>query len=125
MRQKASQTAPTSSRSFRAAASRRIRLQRQKPFPSQRANPQSALRQTEEEMNYLRTAMLLAGLTALFMGVGYLIGGGTGALVALVIAAGMNLFSYWNSDRMVLSMHGAQEIDARAAPDLYALVQTL
>src|ERR1044071_6976149 len=76
-------------------------------------------------MNYFRTAMLLAGLTALFMGVGYLIGGGSGALIALVIAAGMNLFSYWNSDRMVRSMHGAQEIDARAAPDLYALVQQL
>ena len=76
-------------------------------------------------MNYFRTAMLLAGLTALFMGVGYLIGGATGALIALVIAAGMNLFSYWNSDRMVLSMHGAQEVDARTAPDLYRLVQEL
>jgi heat shock protein HtpX len=76
-------------------------------------------------MNYLRTAMLLAGLTALFMGVGYLIGGANGAMIALVIAAGMNLFSYWNSDRMVLSMHGAQEVDARAAPDLYVMVQTL
>ena len=76
-------------------------------------------------MNYFRTAMLLAGLTALFMGVGYLIGGQTGAMIALVIAAGMNLFSYWNSDRMVLSMHGAQEVDARTAPDLYRLVQEL
>ena len=76
-------------------------------------------------MNYFRTAMLLAGLTALFMGVGYLIGGATGAMIALVIAAGMNLFSYWNSDRMVLSMHGAQEVDARTAPDLYRLVQDL
>ena len=69
-------------------------------------------------MNYFRTAMLLAGLTALFMGVGYLIGGQTGAMIALVIAAGMNLFSYWNSDRMVLSMHGAQEVDAPAAERL-------
>ena len=76
-------------------------------------------------MNYFRTAMLLAGLTALFMGVGYLIGGATGALIAFVIAAGMNLFSYWNSDKMVLSMHGAQEVDARTAPDLYRLVQDL
>src|SRR6188768_3914307 len=76
-------------------------------------------------MNYVRTAILLAGLTALFMGVGFLIGGQTGALIALVIAAGMNLFSYWNSDRMVLSMHGAQEVDARTAPDLYRLVQEL
>ena len=76
-------------------------------------------------MNYLRTAMLLAGLTALFMGVGYLIGGSGGALIALVVAAGMNLFTYWNSDRMVLSQYGAQEVDARNAPDLYALVQEL
>src|SRR3954449_313804 len=76
-------------------------------------------------MNYFRTAILLAGLTALFMGVGYLIGGTSGALVALVIAAAMNLFSYWNSDRMVLSMYGAHEVDARTAPDLYALVQQL
>jgi heat shock protein HtpX len=76
-------------------------------------------------MNYLRTAMLLAGLTALFMGVGFLIGGANGAMIALVIAAGMNVFSYWNSDRMVLSMHGAQEVDARSAPDLYAMVADL
>jgi heat shock protein HtpX len=76
-------------------------------------------------MNYFRTAMLLAGLTALFMGVGYLIGGQSGAMIALVVAAAMNLFSYWNSDKMVLSMHGAQEVDARVAPDLYRLVQEL
>jgi heat shock protein HtpX len=76
-------------------------------------------------MNYLRTAILLAGLTALFMGVGYLIGGQTGALIALAIAAAMNLFSYWNSDRMVLSMHGAQEVDESVAPDLYRMVHDL
>ena len=73
-------------------------------------------------MNYLRTAILLAGLTALFMGVGFLIGGQTGAMIALVVAAAMNLFSYWNSDRMVLSMHGAQEVDQTTAPDLVDLV---
>jgi heat shock protein HtpX len=76
-------------------------------------------------MNYVRTAILLAGLTALFMGVGYLIGGQSGMLIALLFAAGMNLFSYWNSDKMVLSMTGAHEVDARAAPDLYALVHDL
>ena len=76
-------------------------------------------------MNYFRTAILLAGLTALFMGVGYLIGGSGGAMIALVMAAGMNLFAYWNSDRMVLSMYGAQEVDARTAPDLYTLVHGL
>src|SRR5262245_20296006 len=76
-------------------------------------------------MNYLRTAILLAGLTALFMGVGYLIGGQTGALIALGVAAGMNIFSYWNSDKMVLSMHGAHQVDASSAPDLYRMVGEL
>ena len=76
-------------------------------------------------MNYFRTALLLAGLTALFMGVGFLIGGKGGALIALVIAAGMNLFTYWNSDRMVLSMYGAHEVDRSSAPDLYNLVAEL
>ena len=76
-------------------------------------------------MSYFRTAILLAGLTGLFMGVGYLIGGASGAMIALVVAAGMNLFAYWNSDRMVLSMHGAQEVDARSAPDLVNLVAEL
>jgi heat shock protein HtpX len=76
-------------------------------------------------MSYLRTAILLAGLTALFMGVGYLIGGASGAMIALVVAAGTNLFAYWNSDRMVLSMYGAHEVDARTAPDLHRLVADL
>ena len=76
-------------------------------------------------MSYLRTAILLAGLTGLFMGVGYLIGGGSGAMIALLIAAATNLFAYWNSDRMVLSMYGAHEVDARTAPDLHRLVQEL
>jgi heat shock protein HtpX len=76
-------------------------------------------------MNYLKTTILLAGLTALFMGVGYLIGGQTGALIALVVAAGMNLFSYWNSDKMVLSMHGAHQVDESSAPDLYRMVRDL
>jgi heat shock protein HtpX len=49
-------------------------------------------------VNYMRTAILLAGLTGLFMAVGYLIGGRSGALIALIIAAGTNLFSYWNAD---------------------------
>jgi heat shock protein HtpX len=76
-------------------------------------------------MNYLRTGLLLAGLTGLFVAVGSLIGGQTGALMALVFAGGMNLFAYWNSDRMVLSMHGAQEIDPASAPDLHAMVAEL
>ena len=76
-------------------------------------------------MSYLKTAILLAGLTGLFMGVGYLIGGASGALIALVIAAATNLFAYWNSDRMVLSMYGAHEVDQRTAPDLFNLVAEL
>jgi heat shock protein HtpX len=76
-------------------------------------------------MNYLRTAILLAGLTALFMGIGFLIGGRSGMLVAFVVALAMNLFSYWNSDKIVLRMYGAQEVDARTAPELYGLVQEL
>ena len=76
-------------------------------------------------MNYFRTAMLLAGLTALFMGVGYLIGGQGGAMIALLVAAGMNLFTYWNADKLVLSMHGAHEVDERTAPDLVRLVREL
>ena len=76
-------------------------------------------------MNYLRTAILLAGLTALFMGLGYLIGGASGAMIALVIAAATNLFAYWNSDRMVLSMYGAHEVDRASAPELVGLVAEL
>ena len=67
-------------------------------------------------MNYLRTAILLAGLTALFMGVGYLIGGGSGAVIALLVAAVMNLASYWNADKLVLAMHDAHEVDETTAP---------
>ncbi|HXI09049.1 MAG: zinc metalloprotease HtpX [Bradyrhizobium sp.] len=76
-------------------------------------------------MNYFRTALLLAGLTALFMGVGFLIGGKGGAMIALVIAAATNLFAWWNSGRMVLSMYGAHQVDQSSAPDLYNLVAEL
>jgi heat shock protein HtpX len=76
-------------------------------------------------MNYFRTALLLAGLTALFMGVGYWIGGASGAIIALVVAAATNLFTYWNSDRMVLSMYGAHQVDANSAPELINLVAEL
>jgi len=76
-------------------------------------------------MNYMKTAILLAGMTALFMGIGALIGGQQGMLIALVVAAGMNVFSYWNSDKMVLSMHGAQEVDEQSAPELVRMVRDL
>jgi heat shock protein HtpX len=76
-------------------------------------------------MNYLRTAVLLAGLTALLMVVGFLIGGSDGALIALVVAAATNLISYWNSDKLVLSMHDAQQVDERSAPELVGIVREL
>lgn len=62
-------------------------------------------------MNHLKTFALLAALTALFMGIGYLIGGAPGMLIALVLAGGMNLFSYWNADKIVLRMYRAQPVD--------------
>lgn len=76
-------------------------------------------------MNYMKTAILLAGLMALFGAVGFLIGGEAGMLIALGLAAAMNLFAYWNSDRMVLSMYGAREVDARTAPEFHGLVAEL
>jgi heat shock protein HtpX len=62
-------------------------------------------------MNHLKTFALLAVMTALFMGIGYLIGKGPGMAIALVAAAGMNLFSYWNADKIVLKMYRAQPVD--------------
>jgi heat shock protein HtpX len=76
-------------------------------------------------MGYLRTAILLAGLTALFMAVGYLLAGPTGATIAFFVAAAMNLFTYWNADRIVLSMQGAQEVDACTAPEFVQIVGEL
>ncbi len=76
-------------------------------------------------MNLARTAMLLAFMTALFMGVGFLIGGQSGMLIALVIAAGMNVFSWWNSDKMVLSAYDAKQLDERNAPEFFAIIRDL
>lgn len=76
-------------------------------------------------MNYARTALLLSGMTGLFLAVGFLIGGEGGILLALVIALGMNVFAYWNSDKMVLRMYGAQQVDEHSAPQLFRLVAQL
>ena len=76
-------------------------------------------------MNTVRTFMLLAALTALFMGIGYLIGGAGGATIALVVAAGMNLFAYWNSDKIVLRMYKARRVDETTAPNYYRIVERL
>ena len=63
----------------------------------------------------VKTAMLMAGLTALFGFVGAAIGGGTGMILALLFAAGMNVFSYWNADKIVLRMYKAQEVSPSSA----------
>jgi len=76
-------------------------------------------------MNIIKTAMLLSFMTALFMGIGLLIGGQTGMIIALVIAAAMNLFSYWKSDQMVLKIHKAVEVDQKNAPEYYEIVSRL
>ncbi len=76
-------------------------------------------------MNTMRTAMLLAVMTALFMGVGFLLGGSGGMVIALAIAAATNLFSYWNADKMVLSMNHAMEVDEKSAPEYYGIVRDM
>jgi heat shock protein HtpX len=76
-------------------------------------------------MNHLKTIMLLSAMTALFMALGYTLGGSGGALTALVAAAAMNLFTFWNADKIVLRMHGARQVDGRTAPELVGIVQQL
>ena len=76
-------------------------------------------------MNTLRTGILMAALTGLFLAVGAVIGGVNGMLIAFIFALGTNLFAYWNSDKVLLSMYGARQVDASSAPDLYRLVERL
>jgi heat shock protein HtpX len=76
-------------------------------------------------MNTLRTGILMAAMTGLFLAVGALVGGGTGMLIAFAIALAMNLFAYWNSDKVLLRMYGAQPVDAQSASQLYRLVEKL
>ena len=76
-------------------------------------------------MNIAKTGILLAAMTALFMGLGYLIDGQGGMMIAFLIAAGMNLMSYWKSDQMVLRMHNAVEVDDKNAPEFYEVVRRL
>ncbi|MBV8503782.1 MAG: zinc metalloprotease HtpX [Paucibacter sp.] len=75
--------------------------------------------------NLFKTAVLMAAITALFMFIGGLIGGRTGMMFALMLALGMNFFSYWFSDTLVLKMYNAREVDASTAPQFYRLVQEL
>ena len=76
-------------------------------------------------MNTLRTGILMAALTGLFIAVGALLGGGIGVLIAFAIALAMNAFAYWNSDKVLLSMYGARQVDAASEPRLYGLVEKL
>ncbi len=76
-------------------------------------------------MNTLRTGLLLAAMTGLFLAAGFLIGGEAGMLIAFGLAAAMNLFAYWNADKLVLRMYGAREVDARSAPEFHAIVTQL
>jgi heat shock protein HtpX len=76
-------------------------------------------------MNFTRTALLLAALTGIFVMMGAIVGGQAGMVIAFVIALGMNALSYWNADKLVLRMHGAEEVDARAGGAYYDLVQDL
>jgi heat shock protein HtpX len=76
-------------------------------------------------MNYFKTMLLLAAMTALFMGVGYLIGGTGGMLIALVFAIGTNAFAFWNSDKLALRMHGAEPVTRASAPELHDMVARL
>ena len=76
-------------------------------------------------MNIIKTAALLSFMTALFMGLGLMIGGQSGMMIALVIAVAMNFFSYWNSHKMVLRMHNAVQVDEQSAPEFYELNRRL
>jgi heat shock protein HtpX len=76
-------------------------------------------------MNYVKTGMLLAALTALFGVVGYLLGGTNGMLIALGFAIVTNIYAYWNSDRLALAAYDAAEVDERTVPELVRLVRDL
>jgi heat shock protein HtpX len=76
-------------------------------------------------MNVFRTGFLIAALTGLFLAVGYLLGGNSGMFIALAFSIATNLFAYWNGDKMVLSMHGAEQVTPQEAPELYAVVEDL
>jgi heat shock protein HtpX len=75
--------------------------------------------------NWLKTAILMAGILALFAAVGGAIGGAQGMLIAFLLGAGMNFFAYWFSDKMVLRMYNAQEVDEASSPYLYNMVKEL
>ena len=75
--------------------------------------------------NLLKTAILMAAITALFMAVGAFIGGQQGMMFALLVAIGLNFFSYWFSDKLVLKMYNAREVDASSAPQFHSMIAEL
>ena len=75
--------------------------------------------------NWVKTAMLMAAITALFVVIGGMIGGSKGMMLALIVALGMNFFSYWFSDKLVLKMYNAQEVDEASAPQFYRMIREL
>lgn len=76
-------------------------------------------------MNYFRTMLLLSALTALFMSVGWMIGGTGGMLIAFLFAVGTNAYAYWNSDKLALRMHGAEAVTRASAPEFHDMVAEL
>ena len=76
-------------------------------------------------MNTLRTGLLLAVMTGLFVAVGALVGGSQGVLIAFGMALAMNAFAYWNSDKVLLRMYGARQVDAASAPELFRMIERL
>ena len=76
-------------------------------------------------MNFVRTALLLAAMTGLFLAIGYLLAGEGGLLIAFLVALAMNGFAYWNSDQMVLRMHDARPVSRESAPELFGLIEQL
>jgi heat shock protein HtpX len=76
-------------------------------------------------MSTMRAGLLLAAMTGLFLAIGYLLGAEQGMIIAFVLALGMNIFAYWNSDKMVLRMYGAKPVDRASAPRFYAIIEQL
>jgi heat shock protein HtpX len=79
----------------------------------------------EAFMNLFKTGVLMSAMTALFMGLGFLMGRETGMLIALMLAIGMNLVTYWNADKMVLRMNGARQVSESEEPEFYRMIAKL
>jgi heat shock protein HtpX len=78
-----------------------------------------------QTMNTMKTGLLMAAMTALFLGAGFLMGRETGMVIALAVAIGMNFFAYWNADKMVLRMAGAKPVGPHDLPQLHDMVARL